>query len=1425
MTKMKRFITAVFAAFLFMSSIPVHIFADSMIMVQDSNRNHYNPIEALAAIRAMPQVSTIESGEFNINNAAQQIHRLTQAYEIALIAMIRYQSESPGATAEFEEIREELIGVMHSIRNMNASSNPSFTGENAERLTTLYTQFIDHLPLDPDAFPNDVDQAINLLRNQFLPSSMPDLAQSAISIAYHMGRMEGDAVPLIYDSMYGLVGFNDRWGADPNVLYTNHRLNDGPTSSLTAFFGLQAGQNATSEWAHILNQIRRQADDTTTHYVARELRNQDDLLLRNVAHVRLSDNIDEEMIEEIIAAHMTRDLQTVDRLLTNDSLWYPEVLALSGMTNQSSGPALTNFQLAAFAATAVYTPFHSMVGDEEYMDALFYLLGVHNDDLDGQYEVRNTFSRLAQYLKPLYGFLDAETMTRGATHDWGASHDENSGPMVQLDLGSVFHVIETGRTLIGGVLPGVMRNDGNAWVFSHNALQQNSEGDWSVASTVLEGGRYTNTSGLAIQAVLEVNAEYSAGAARLGRDAHYVTTPGSITAGLLTNIYNSWGHRADFHRLLEQPLFLNIFGDIVLADSTIVLPAAANPVYFSTQPVNWSGTEGWWYNPFTVAFYGSYPVFGGDRFSPFIASQSDFDKWMFAFLDSSDLHFPGHSPQDHGGEAFRARASMLPVSASGLRMTARVNYTSLYFWPNFNMVSPNSTQQMVTLTAIGKMDGEVKMYGGLQFQTHETLFGNTRMNIARLLPIRGDGYTILPHFPAEVIGTDMNVDRRATRRIAANMLSYISQVDASGNFINWDNDSAPTGNGLLREAFMFYSVALPVSGGIATPRAFAQNIADQHRIEQGDMGLLEDMIIRSHRFIDSIARNSEGVLGLVNIDDVSGMPQLYLFIHQYWMIVFLVFTVILVTVFLRSKNTKLTLFLGFFLFLGTFLLMYVIPRSLPTLVARPLHFMSQDLVARTVLMDGERYSLVFDDQQSLNMGSIKLYNLSLYQTRDLRAASHRNPNDFMGDFMWLDERVGIYTIGTEIRQDLRRLWQITSIQSHYVERYQSAEHNSPFLIRPLNMYQGDIFSYQILANYEIANAEMMNHYSPFMFMYEGIIYTMNTFLRVYDIPRSLVLFPDGFAKDAYIFPNFVVSLPFLALMPQATTNLASTPQGIVQWNILQQHFPNPGDITRMQWLVETEWIDLPASARETIWGQTMFRNGFFDPAFGRQRRQILVNQTNDAVYRFLIGLRPELGLVSDENILKLASLHATMEFNNHISTMFSQVYPQNLPVSHINASNILTSAHLMESGRFVFYGADLTDNIIHHYGLLGLIPSMIALISLIVLSAINSWGVPILYVGGALFMIIGSLSHWNVKMGVYFFFRMFMSLIGLQVGVILILNMYGVWGIPMHILAVAFLLALLTFFVIVQIMKGVQGAFKVAQNTNSAHQQIKQFRS
>ena len=1424
MIKLQKCFIAVIICVMILSPLSIH----STAVEPENSRSVITDLTEIGgasinSLRLMPQqirsnvIITNPGSPPNFYNMQVLNHMLRELTERTYVLLLYHNYQGPVMQ---QQIITYLNNSISALQDVTAHFLPAPTFDNPQ-IQSSWNEWSLGIRAIQGLYFNNRYQALAGLRTFW--GSIANLHAHTLQVVHRSphNRTNEETVANIISSLRFMEGFTNRWNPPRNIIIPADRFDQTDVYAVTRtqFF-------TTAEIAN-----REEREDRVVRSIEFATREFSTRIQENLAFVTLRDP--EELEALYNEMNPDSEFHFLDHL-TGPNMWdilpegrWRESWYEDGTSRvMDEGVALRDLYLAAFAATAAHIPFISRSGDEQFLDVVTHLMGVQHS-VEQTHQVRALLGEMLQFSKPLYAVHSAR---RTEVTGLGVSFIDVSGPARRLTLGRLLSTLESQGTFAAGVIPGHMFREGNAWqyrsaevivtpdaaspgeselivvlmneedgdlitinsqirvVFEVDGSMENIVPDRSAAANLLRtvGRGILNAPQRAFNwfrapenqvALLE-----GLGSSILDRP-----TPGSITFGLLDNIYNSLDMRSELQALLNQPLLLTVFGDIITTEGLVILPAAANPTFFARPLVD----NTWAYNPFTAAFFNAYPVIGGSVSSPTISNPRDLQKWVFAsgvpyitlpqrrndpisLIDGrvvSGNTLP-HWIIDMRTRPPRGRAgvSFVPIMEGPVR-TPNPTEIALLF-PYFLM--PNlfgdGIGQALTPAAAQVVTGAMYI-GGSHLETRR------QAHIIRLRSIRSStGVTVLPHHVAEVHHGPRSVEDRqfAARLIGANMLAYITALDSQYVIYAWGDDSRPSGNGMLRETFMFVNVILPVLDGMVFPRTYYQDATTERLILFRDAGVFSRYFNRIAHAILTTAFRVENFIGISSPSDGSILSPIYRVIHAYWYLVFLLMGVVLLLTFVFTRNFVKTMIAGCSIILVAFLFLYIVPRTLPTILGNVSNAYTRRLVHQSMLIRGENHSATFATETDGFMGSIKLYSTTINEAIAIRRQVGYDTAEFMTGSVWLDDRVGIFLRGTEIRMDLRTLWRENTIATQFVDTW--INYTAPRTIRrDLSPYRGQIFSDQLVIVNQLANPSMVNYYMPFLFLQDGLIYTLNTFLHQYRVPRSVIQFLDGNVQDSYIVATFSRSIPFLAILPHVQVTLSQDARFSQDARILREHFPNPGDIFQIQWLVDTPFNELPTYIANTMWGQTMWRTGFYQPEFSYRLRQLLVNYVNDAGYRFFINISAQPGLQSDENLIKLATLEATFAFNRFISEFGNMVYPQHISTSYLSVGDIIAAGLIHQNPFFQVYNIDILPIVYGSRGYAGLFSLMILSISMMLIALINS-GIHIIYLLVVILAIVMAITKKTVRPAFVFAAFMFLSLLGL--GILSIGAWHVFWILP-----------------------------------------------
>ena len=477
----------------------------------------------------------------------------------------------------------------------------------------------------------------------------------------------------------------------------------------------------------------------------------------------------------------------------------------------------------------------------------------------------------------------------------------------------------------------------------------------------------------------------------------------------------------------------------------------------------------------------------------------------------------------------------------------------------------------------------------------------------------------------------------------------------------------------------------------------------------------------SYSLLDSVG-SLDNIIGIGTADSDPLFGRVIGFFREYSL--YIVFLLLAMFIFRYMKRGDFLYIITMICLSGIFVFMFifVLPSALPMGYNFVAKMFTEGIVSDTLLYKAEKYSTTYalagslnaNDDYDIQTASLTLYRMSENQIDKFCENYNVNKDLFRyGDRFIVDPNVGMYMQGSYIKLNTDILFANNPIYGQYSNtangvRYQL--HNDKSFSSPLD------------------------YYTPYFAIQDGFVSTLNNMLDMYKIPRVISNYIDGLTKDSFIVYSYTSSLPFLY-----GNKLYELDFGIseLEYRKMQLNFPEPDDFLNL-----TNWIENPTpEQQQTLWYKTMLLNGFyFDGVDGvdqngnmiysasKVRRIRLIEYVNYHTKRYLIANRPDLGMISDENLIKITSLMATFFFNGFISDVGSWVYPTSFNQEELNLNDVFVTALTKNHDKFVKQNLDIVGYIGSAHGNIGLGMLVILICICMVFSLVIKFSLPFLYI-------------------------------------------------------------------------------------------------
>jgi hypothetical protein len=968
--------------------------------------------------------------------------------------------------------------------------------------------------------------------------------------------------------------------------------------------------------------------------------------------------------------------------------------------NPDSGFELRDTYLRMVAAGAVYQPFVSFIGDREYLEAMS---GLFKEE-DRQ-KALHLFDQIKDYRKPLYVVPGDSVNKYFKTPEDGVDKalEDYAGTARVATLENFLDLLKSG-SLFGLVMMGGMlsqnKQDANTFAyFNDNPLlytgststiggtdptggtSPDGGGDESAGigdtpkvggvNTVLSNAEETTTSTKWTPIV------FSSGIGDLFGKYYHRAALTNIT---LTNYMQGISDLDSLSKDTKNMLFMNAFGDIVTQDNRVVFPGVANPMIYKLNTP---------YNPYTVTFMKGYPdvAFIGTKMS--LKENLDKGKYMLmspkesATGDSLFIKIKGErnfaiaTPQIIGEVNLNLSEPLVGVNSSFTKVNGDNIFSEGFLANLWDVVE----------YYVGS-GGLSANYKGLDLVQKEDTLMMDRYNVFNYEPGQDEDFIV-------------------ARYIALNM--YKSMVSAEGS---------DTGTSRVDHDFVFKNILFEGLSGTVYTSAYYKTMTQNYD------SLMNDSFTNAEKIITDWGRqvvetfgDTDGVLGVKNSYNDPIFGKMLEWTSVYFWYIALVLVIVFVLMYLRNRATILyTVMMSGAALLVMFVFLRVIPVYLPMGYNFLLNNINLPLSYDILISKSEKYDKTYknsnvltpDGKFSINTTSIDLYRFT-DEELDTALDQYGISRDEIsgGNIYIVDSDNGIYLEGNSLKANIDVLF--------YTNPVVGAYEDSP---------AGTI--YQLTASKQYSS--VIDYYMPYYLIQDGLVDSMNRLLQAFIIPKQTIQYVNGMSKDGFLYYHYTNSPPFLTPADYEQSDTMLMPE---QVDKLYYLFDNPDTQTNSYDFLNLDRLlsnPTPEMA-DSLWYRSMMQNKKLPVDEGGETRYWdMISSVNLLTKKFMLELQAEVGLISDENLIKVTSLYATTIFNQKISSWGNQVYPLGLNYQEYKYSDVMLSSVTRDFRRFLAADMDVSSYVVDQRGVLGGLLLIANMVLGRTISEITKIGLPVMYI-------------------------------------------------------------------------------------------------
>lgn len=749
-------------------------------------------------------------------------------------------------------------------------------------------------------------------------------------------------------------------------------------------------------------------------------------------------------------------------------------------------------------------------------------------------------------------------------------------------------------------------------------------------------------------------------------------------------------------------LFINAFGDIVLNDNTVVIPAASNPFYLPDE-------DDVVYNPNTASWMNFYPKIKNSS-GVLTISDRDSQKYGGFYLDSalsSDLQNLEEAKANYNP------ATIGPIESSNCE-------TTFYLLDNDSDESADIKNAQVSDNGL-PLDLSMFNSGADKLDTLElaitsnnSLIDNILHGIGAYLWITQDRDRTLGFgeyvnlFPVK--GQSSNAEYDKCGFIGKCFYDSLT-IDSSGEYVyvnrRWDIENVTD---LFKE----------VMKGLETTAGYEKNIKEAYD-EQTDISFLTESIKTISEKVLQTMGQTKGVVGIRNAYQDNIFGTFLNFCKKYIGIVFVLITLYYLTRVARKLTTipYAVACIGLGLFI-TYSAIFVIPVYGPILLNGAVEGFTDNISYKSLIMREERYvnpynTIEGDDLPTkLSESSINLYRLN---NKDLDLLCRQygvNKEEILsGNSVILDNDSGLFAQGDTIKINLDRMFRGLSIKGEFVNT------SSGYVYR--------VASYKKIST-------VMDYYTPYYLVVDSFINQLNKMSDLFSMAPSQLSYGNSIYKDSFLVSSYLRS--DLVLNGDNLTELRQNFDGdegeYLYERVIDLYGENNIDFLGLTNIFSDRAVGNNLQAySDTLWFQTMQRLGFYDEeGYVKDSEKLgkMIEYVNRQVKIFLLDNIGQMAYISDENLIKVTSLYAICCMNNWISDFGDVLYPQSLNYEELKLEDVLLPVLTKDYKRYQTINQNIVDYINADFGFFGLIFFITDCVLSFLITNCMQLSVPVMYI-------------------------------------------------------------------------------------------------
>lgn len=932
-----------------------------------------------------------------------------------------------------------------------------------------------------------------------------------------------------------------------------------------------------------------------------------------------------------------------------------------------------------FSLSSTYQPFTTKAGDDKTLEVLNLLTGNKTKDSTKYGEI---YRKAIRYKKPLYMIeVDKKGELTGAA----------SSATLQKFIDSVERKKEGGALVlpIGKLAKG---KDDNSYYYykGKNLFKPNSDNkeDSDKEEDNIDTSEKVETLGNAASEITDKSA-LSDPVVKWGftknKDLEANSGTLNMTSVVMNNILQSVSN-IDKFKPTTALLYMNVFGDVVLEDGTVILPGAANPTFYN---------EGTAYYPYTMSFIQNYPNLSESK--TFKVNDSKAEGKMILYSDIKTDEDVAVNGADFTQTDLK---TIKTLEVTGEDTVAKIkSYVATHSLDGtlYDLdEAPSSLFSFVTYNFDSKSWLSPDWISNL-----DTTFYD-RKYMRKVVSGIGDN-GVLSLFTSDPSSLESN-----QLAVIAKNYYVMSMTDADG-------DLATVPSKRFNKDLIARGTITEVLNGLTNTEGYVNYRQTKYEelVEAGSKrftvmvtGLLKDFVAPLY--------DVEGVIGIENAFQSDIFSTVVSYGRTYMLFIMIGILIGLIFKFVRGNNDLLkTAIMTVVTLSMCWGFITIVPIYLPMVFNGALSIATADnsneLGYLTLMMRMEDYDATYNTKtdskgnQITNTSTINLYKFTDADLRDL-AEDAKIPIEsiLQGEPVILDYESGIYIEGNVLKCSLDSLFVNNPITGSYEARGAG--------------------KYYTLKSQKTASS-MIDYYTPYHLIVDALVDKLNAFNVVFPANREFINY-GGLQKDSFTMINYISSIPFLK---PTEPDLIGEQYSL---EIQDAAVSYMGDFTDTFGL-HAMFNNLNDLGRNTLWFKTIQQSGKLDEKY----MNTVIEKTTNVTKHFLIKNYDRLRYMSDENIIKITALYMTTSLSRQLGVPGNEIYPQHLNIEEFKLKDVLISSYVSDREQFRYKDLEIISYMVDNFGAVwGIVFSLSILVSYLILN-ITKYVIPILYIALGLLLL------------------------------------------------------------------------------------------